>query len=59
MGAKKIFEELKDDFKRCGFKIGRDKFIAILKKNGLLVKRKKKTPGTTNSKHRFYKYANF
>lgn len=38
--------------------IGRDKFFEILKKNGMLVKRKKKYVVTTHSFHRFYKYKN-
>jgi putative transposase len=38
--------------------IGRDKFFDILRKHGLLVKRRKKYATTTNSWHRFHKYKN-
>ena len=39
-------------------KIGRIKLNSILKENGMLVKKKKKSVITTNSRHRFRKYPN-
>lgn len=41
-----------------GFKIGRDKLFALLRKHRMLVVPKKKYPKTTNSYHRFRKYKN-
>lgn len=38
--------------------IGRDRFFDILRKRGLLVKRKRKYVTTTDSYHRFHKYKN-
>jgi transposase InsO family protein len=38
--------------------IGRDRFFDILRKGGLLVKRRKKYVITTDSYHRFHKYKN-
>lgn len=58
MGSKKLFNELKSDFGKLGFKLGRDKFIAILRQNSLLINRKKRRAITTNSKHWFNRYSN-
>jgi transposase InsO family protein len=49
---------LKDDLKKMKGSIGRDKFFDILRKCGLLVKRRKKYVTTTESWHRFHKYKN-
>lgn len=38
--------------------MGRDAFFNLLSKNKLLVRRKKRSVHTTNSKHFFYRYAN-
>lgn len=57
VGAKKLYYMLKDDIGEIG-KIGRDKFIDILRSNELLVERKKSFTRTTDSYHRFYKYKN-
>lgn len=39
-------------------KLGRDKFFSILRRNGLLIHRKKRFAKTTNSFHRFKVYKN-
>ena len=57
-GGRKLFVDLLDDFKKLGFKIGRDKFFAILRKNNLLMKKKRKQSKTTNSNHWYKKYKN-
>ena len=56
-GGKKIYKKLYNMFIETGIKIGRDNFFEILKKNDLLVKRRKKVY-TTQSGHRFKKYPN-
>ncbi|WP_083194607.1 IS3 family transposase [Wenyingzhuangia fucanilytica] len=58
LGAKKLYHELKHEFKELGIKIGRDKFFTLLKNHKLLIKRNKNYHVTTNSKHIFYKYKN-
>jgi len=58
IGGKKLYSLLKADVDKLEGCIGRDKFFDILRKHGLLVKRKKKYVTTTNSWHRFHKYKN-
>jgi transposase InsO family protein len=58
IGGKKLYKLLKPDLDKLEGKIGRDKFFDILRKRGLLVKRKKKYAKTTDSYHRFHKYKN-
>ena len=57
IGVKKLYSMLEQDLHSIG-KIGRDKLFDILRKNNLLVKRKKSYTRTTDSYHRFYKYKN-
>lgn len=58
IGGKKLYKLLKADLDNLKGHIGRDKFFDILRKRGLLVKRKKKYATTTDSYHRFHKYKN-
>ena len=58
IGVKKLYKLLKTDLKKLEGCIGRDKFFDILRKHGLLVKRRKKHVRTTHSWHRFHKYKN-
>lgn len=58
IGGKKLYKLLKDDLDKLPDRIGRDKFFDILRKRGLLVKRRKKYVTTTDSYHRFHKYKN-
>lgn len=51
-------KSLHADFQKQHLKIGRDQLFRILRKNGLLIRRKKYSSGTTNSHHRFHKYGN-
>ncbi len=46
------------DLQDSGFQLGRDRLFNILRRNHMLVKRKKRVPWTTNSKHWFRKYTN-
>lgn len=57
-GTRKLLNELKHDFNKLGIKIGRDRLFQILKNNDMLIKRKRYSIKTTQSKHRFYKYKN-
>jgi putative transposase len=58
IGGKKLYKLLKPDLDKLEDSIGRDKFFDILRKHGLLVRRRKKYVTTTNSYHRFHKYKN-
>ena len=57
LGGKKLYYILKEDLQRIG-KIGRDKFFDILRRNDLLVERKRSYTKTTDSYHRFHKWKN-
>jgi transposase InsO family protein len=56
IGAKKLYYLLDNDLKTL--KIGRDKFIDILRANHLLILPKRSYHITTNSHHHFRKYKN-
>ena len=56
IGSKKLYYLLGKDLKTL--KIGRDKFIDILRANHLLILPKRSYHVTTNSHHRFRKYKN-
>ena len=56
IGAKKLYYLLNNELKQL--KIGRDKFINILKANHLLITPKRSYHITTNSHHRFRKHHN-
>lgn len=56
IGSKKLYYLLNQDLKKL--KIGRDKFIDILRANHLLIVPKRSYHITTNSHHRFRKYKN-
>lgn len=57
IGGKKLYYKLRNDLDSVG-KIGRDKFFDILRRNDLLVKRKRNYAITTRSKHYFRVYKN-
>ena len=56
IGSKKLYFLLNQDLKTL--KIGRDKFINVLRANHLLIVPKRSYHITTNSHHRFRKYKN-
>jgi len=58
IGGKKLYRILKPEFQRIEIRLGRDKFFEILRKNNLLVKRRRRYVRTTNSNHRFRVYEN-
>jgi transposase InsO family protein len=58
IGGKKIYSLIKEDLSQSGIRLGRDKLFEVLRKNKLLIERKKKYLMTTNSKHFFKKYPN-
>jgi transposase InsO family protein len=57
-GGRKLLVMLQPFFIERNITIGRDAFFNLLAKNKLLVRRKKRSVYTTNSKHFFYRYPN-
>ncbi len=52
LGGRKVYNILSHKLKREGVRVGRDRFFEILRRNNLLIKRKKAfIPKTTNSRH--------
>ncbi len=58
MGCRKLYATLKDEFIAHNIKIGRDRFIDLLRESNLLIKPRKKYHQTTNSRHWMRKYSN-
>ena len=58
LGTEKVYLLIKPFLAEHGIKIGRDKLYDLLRTHHLLPKRKRRGPGTTQSKHRFYKHPN-
>jgi len=58
LGGRKLYNELEPVLDEMHFKFGRDRLFDLLRREGLLVRRKKKYVKTTNSHHRFRKYRN-
>jgi transposase InsO family protein len=49
---------LQAEFTHHGISIGRDRFFALLRKHGLLVRRKSRYARTTQSYHHYHRYGN-
>ena len=58
MGAEKLHFLIAPQLKEHNIKYGRDKFYFLLREHGLLVKRGRRGPRTTNSNHLYRKYPN-
>lgn len=59
LGCRKLRVLLVSDLAEMGIRIGRDRFFSVLRKSGLLIKRRRRgTPRTTNAIHRFRAYPN-
>jgi putative transposase len=57
-GTRKLVVMLQPFFKKQNIQIGRDTFFQLLSKNKLLIRKRKRSTHTTNSKHFFYRYPN-
>ena len=57
-GTRKLLVMLQSLFQQNNIHIGRDAFFNLLAKNKLLVRRRKRSAFTTDSKHFFYRYPN-
>lgn len=58
LGTRKLYWLLKVVMKDNGIKMGRDKFFALLREHGLLVKPRRRRVRTTDSNHVYRKYPN-
>jgi transposase InsO family protein len=58
MGSDKLHHLITPTLIEHGIKYGRDKFYYLLGEHGLLVKRRKYRPATTNSNHFYRRYPN-
>lgn len=58
MGARKLYSLLDSDLNLLGGRLGRDKFFDLLRRQGMLVERRRKYAVTTQSYHRFRVYTN-
>ena len=58
IGTEKVYGLIKNDLQKMNIKVGRVNLNSILKGYGMLVKKKKRSVITTNSRHRFRKYPN-
>lgn len=56
LGARKLLHRMKEQ--RCSFTLGRDRYLALLKKEDMLVSYEKSAPKTTNSYHRLPVFTN-
>ena len=58
MGARKLLVLMRADLEEMGIRIGRDRFFALLRRRGLLVKGSRRWAKTTNSRHGFVVWPN-
>ena len=58
LGTRKLYFLLKENFEAKGIKLGRDALFSLLRREHLLIKRKKNYTKTTNSKHWLKKHPN-
>ena len=58
IGSVKLYEMIKQDMIKMNIKIGRDKFLDLLRNENMLVRKKKNFTKTTDSFHRFCKHKN-
>ena len=58
MGGEKLLILIQPLFNEHNIKCGRDKFYDLLRAHGLMVRRRKPGPKTTNSNHLYRKYPN-
>jgi putative transposase len=57
-GSRKLYHNLSKEMQRNNIKMGRDRFIELLRRNDLLIRRRRKYARTTQSRHSYPKYGN-
>lgn len=58
MGTRKLHVEIAPELAKAGVRLGRDRLFEILRKHDLLIKRKRRTVQTTDSRHGLRVYEN-
>lgn len=58
MGTRKLLFLVEPTLKELGISIGRDRLFSVLRKRGLLVKRRRRGARTTDSRHGWYTWPN-
>jgi len=58
MGTEKMHSMLKSFFEAHNIKCGRDKFSFLMREHGLMIRKRRPGPKTTNSNHFYRKYPN-
>jgi len=58
LGVRKLQVVLEDDLAEAGVRIGRDRLFGLLSRHHLLVRRRRRSCRTTDSRHRFRVYGN-
>jgi transposase InsO family protein len=58
IGVRKLYHKIKPGLMEMGYKFGRDQLFTLLRRENLLIRRRRKYVKTTNSRHRFLKYGN-
>lgn len=58
LGTRKLYEMLAPVWELAGIQLGRDRFFDLLREHKLLMKRRRPTYRTTNSRHWYKRYTN-
>lgn len=58
LGGRKLRHRLKQEMEEAGVQLGRDRFFEVLRRQGLLIERKRWGKKTTQSRHGFRVYGN-
>jgi len=58
LGCRKILSIIKPELDEAGVKLGRDRCFAFMEEHDMLIKRRKRSVTTTNSRHNFAVYDN-
>ena len=58
LGCRKVLSIIKPELDRAGVKLGRDNFFGFMKDHNQLIKRRKRSVTTTDSRHNFRVYEN-
>jgi putative transposase len=58
LGARKVLHLIEPELERAGARIGRDRFLELLRRHELLIERRVQAARTTNSRHLYELYPN-
>lgn len=59
MGTRKLLRKIQPQLQETGIRLGRDRLFEILRREGLLIPKKRRKGPSTNSLHHFHKHPNF